>query len=153
VVANLPFHGTNEILRHLHDDPLVPLERADLVVQWGVAVKRALPWPSTVNSVMWGAWYSLRVARRLPRTAFQPPPSVDAGVLVFERRPDPLVPLELAAGYRRFVAEGFRRGRQFVRAEPTQLDPHQWAALFLSRARSASRAARPASATRRSRLR
>src|SRR5262249_56248424 len=92
VVANLPFHGTNEILRHLLDDPRVPLERAHLVVQWGVAVKRALPWPSTVNGVVWGAWYSTRVARRLPSGAFEPPPSVDAAVVVFERRAAPPLP-------------------------------------------------------------
>jgi 23S rRNA (adenine-N6)-dimethyltransferase len=132
MVANLPFAGTNEILRHLLDDPRVPLVRADLVVQWGVAVKRALPWPSTVNGVVWGAWYSTRVARRLPRGAFAPPPSVDAAVLVFERRPAPLVPLELASGYRRFVARGFREGRRLVRAEPRQLDPYEWAARFLT---------------------
>ena len=106
--------------------------RADLVVQWGVAVKRALPWPSTVNGVVWGAWYSTRVARRLPRNAFAPPPSVDAAVLVFERRPAPLVPIELAAGYRRFVARGFREGRRLVRAEPRQLDPYEWAARYLA---------------------
>ena len=106
--------------------------RADLVVQWGVAVKRALPWPSTVNGVVWGAWYSTRVARRLPRSAFAPPPSVDAAVLVFERRPAPLVPLELASGYRRFVARGFREGRRLVRAEPRQLDPYEWAARYLA---------------------
>ena len=134
VVANLPFAGTNVILRHLLDDPRVPLVRADLVVQWGVAVKRALPWPSTVNGVVWGAWYSTRVARRLPRTAFEPPPSVDAAVLVFERRPSPLVPPELAPGYRRFVARGFREGSRLVRAEPRQLDPYEWAARFLARA-------------------
>ena len=132
VVANLPFAGTNEILRHLLDDPRVPLVRADLVVQWGVAVKRALPWPSTVNGVVWGAWYSTRVARRLPRNAFAPPPSVDAAVLVFERRPAPLVPIELASGYRRFVARGFREGRRLVRAEPRQLDPYEWAARYLA---------------------
>jgi 23S rRNA (adenine-N6)-dimethyltransferase len=131
VVANLPFHGTNEILRHLLDDPCVPLLRADLVVQWGVAVKRALPWPSTVNGVVWGAWYSIRLARRLPRRAFEPPPSVDAAVLVFERRPCPLVPEERAGDFRRFVADGFRRGKRVVRAEPRQLDPHEWAALYL----------------------
>ena len=51
VVANLPFHGTTEILRRLLDDPRVPLARADLVVEWGVAVKRGLPWPSSVNRV------------------------------------------------------------------------------------------------------
>jgi len=131
-VANLPFHGTNEILRHLLDDPRVPLVRADLVVQWGVAVKRALPWPSTVNGVVWAAWYSTRVARRLPRSAFEPPPSVDAAVLVFERRAQPLVPPEQASRYRRFVAHGFRGGRRVVRAEPRQLDPHEWATRYLA---------------------
>jgi len=132
VVANLPFEGTNEILRHLLDDPRLPLVRADLVVQWGVAVKRSLPWPSTVNGVVWGAWYSTRVARRLPRSAFEPPPSVDAAVLVFERRPEPLVPDEHAPSYRRFVAHGFRAGRRVVRAEPRELDPHEWAARYLA---------------------
>jgi 23S rRNA (adenine-N6)-dimethyltransferase len=134
VVANLPFHGTNEILRHLLDNPGVPLVRADVVVQWGVAVKRGLPWPSTVNGVVWSAWHTARVERRLPRRAFEPPPSVDAGLLVFERRPQPLVPEELAGDYRRFVARGFRLGPRVVRAEPRQLDPHEWAARYLAAA-------------------
>lgn len=125
VVANLPFRGTNEILRHLLDDPRVPLERADLVVEWGVAVKRALPWPSTVNGVVWGAWYSTRVARRLPRHAFEPRPSTDAAVLVFERRAEPLVPPRRAREYRRFVASGFRRAHDARRR-----DPYEWAARF-----------------------
>jgi 23S rRNA (adenine-N6)-dimethyltransferase len=125
VVANLPFQGTNEILRHLLDDPRVPLERADLVVEWGVAVKRALPWPSTVNGVVWGAWYSARVARRLPRHAFEPRPGTDAAVLVFERRAEPLVPPRRALEYRRFVASGFRRAHDARRR-----DPYEWAARF-----------------------
>ena len=152
VVANLPFSGTNEILRHLLDDPSIPLERADLVVEWGVAVKRALPWPSTVNGVVWGAWYSTRAARRLPRHAFEPRPSVDAAVLVFERRPDPLVPPARADEYRRFVARGFRHGDR-----ARLLDPFEWAARYLAgvrrSGRSASRAARPWSAARRPRPR
>jgi 23S rRNA (adenine-N6)-dimethyltransferase len=139
VVANLPFHGTNEILRHLLDDPRVPLVRADLVVQWGVAVKRGLPWPSTVNGAVWGAWYTTRVARRLPRTAFRPAPSVDAAVLVFERRAQPLVPEHRAVDYRRFVAHRFRRGRQGNGIEPRQLDPHDWATLFAARSGQRSR--------------
>jgi 16S rRNA A1518/A1519 N6-dimethyltransferase RsmA/KsgA/DIM1 with predicted DNA glycosylase/AP lyase activity len=142
VVANLPFEGTNPILRHLLDDPSVPLVRADLVVQWGVAVKRALPWPSTVNGAVWRAWYSIFAARRLPPDAFDPPPSVDAGVLVAERRPRPLVPPDCAQTYRRFVATGFRHGLRAVapgrtlgrlrltRRQPRHLDAHEWAALF-----------------------
>ncbi len=131
VVANLPFDATTAILRHLLDDPSVPLVRADVIVEWGVAVKRALPWPSTVNDVLWGAWYSTSVARRLPRRCFDPPPSVDAGVLVIERRAQPLVPDAHCESYRRFIAAGFRRPRSVAVRSPRDLDAHQWAALFL----------------------
>jgi 23S rRNA (adenine-N6)-dimethyltransferase len=143
VVANLPFDRTTAILRHLLDDPSVPLVRADVIIEWGVAVKRSLPWPSTLNDVLWGAWYASRLERRLPRTAFEPPPAVDAGVLVLERRSQPLVPARSWRRYRAFVAAGFRRGvrsvvpagalRRFgvAGAAPRGLDAHQWAALFL----------------------
>ena len=144
VVANLPFDRTTAILRHLLDDPHVPLARADVIVEWGVAVKRAVPWPSTLNGVLWSAWYTATVSRRLPRHAFVPPPAVDAGVLVLERRDRPLVPEALAESYRRFVASGFRRGARAVvsartlrklglaAAAPRELDACQWAALFLA---------------------
>ena len=148
VVANLPFARTNAILRHLLDDPRVQLARADLIVQWGVAMKRALPWPSTFNDVVWGAWYSAAVTRRLPRGAFEPAPSVDAGVLVFERRARPLVPVEVAEPYRRFVAAGFRR-----RPNARDLDAYAWAELFRRRGARAASGARPARATRRPRPR
>ena len=143
VVSNLPFARTNDLLHRLLDDPAVPLERADLVVEWGVACKRGLPWPSSVNGVVWAAFYELSVARRLPRHAFRPPPSVEAGVLVCRRRETPLVPAARVADYRRFVATGFRRGLRMV-ATPDRLrqvaatgtvlardlDAHQWATLF-----------------------
>lgn len=131
VVSNLPFSRTNDLLHLLLDDPRVPLVRADLVVEWGVAVKRALPWPSSLHGVVWGAFYELRVSRRLPRTEFRPPPSVDAGVLVVQRRERPLVPVELAGAYRSFVAHGFRRG---VRGRPARdLDAYAWAERFSAR--------------------
>jgi 23S rRNA (adenine-N6)-dimethyltransferase len=144
VVANLPFDRTTGILRHLLDDPLVPLVRADVIVEWGVALKRSRPWPSTLNGVLWGGWYSVSATRRLPRTAFDPPPRVDAGVLVFERRRQPLVPESSSQSYRVFVATGFRRGlrsvvatrtlraRGLLHLEPRELDAHQWAGLFAS---------------------
>ena len=160
VVANLPFDSTTAILRHLLDDPRVPLMRADLIVEWGVALKRSLPWPSTVNDVLWGAWYSTSLERRLPRSVFEPSPSVDTGVLVVERRARPLVPEGSWLGYRAFVAGGFRRGVRSVApagalrrlglagAEPRDLDAHQWAALFDA---SASSRKRPSGARARSR--
>ena len=137
VVANLPFHRTTDLLHLLLDDPGSPLVRADLIVEWGVAVKRALPWPSTLNGVVWGATYEMSLARRLPRRLFTPSPSVDAGLLVVRRRVEPLVHPELADGFRRYVVAGFRHGiPRRVPAAPRgtrarDLDAHQWASLFL----------------------
>jgi 16S rRNA A1518/A1519 N6-dimethyltransferase RsmA/KsgA/DIM1 with predicted DNA glycosylase/AP lyase activity len=84
----------------------------------------------------------VRLERRLPRRAFEPPPGVDAGLLVLLRRERPLVPERCWPRYRAFVAAGFRRGLRAVAprpslrslgligAEPRELDPHQWAQLF-----------------------
>jgi 23S rRNA (adenine-N6)-dimethyltransferase len=140
VVANLPFHRTTDLLHRLLDDPGVPLVRADLVVEWVVAVKRALPWPSSLNGVVWGAFYEASATRRLPRTAFDPIPRVDAGVLVLRRRVLPLVDPEAAHDFRRFVGAGFRKGLGHLAVRRAgshargriarDLDAHEWAALF-----------------------
>ena len=144
VVSNVPFSRTNDLLHLLLDDPRTPLLRADLIVQWGVAVKRGLPWPSTAKSVFWGAYYEATVTRRLPATLFKPPPAVDAGVLVFRRRTRPLVAPTHADSYRRFVSRGFRQGLASVVPRHTRhliaakgmlardLDSHQWAQLFVA---------------------
>jgi 23S rRNA (adenine-N6)-dimethyltransferase len=143
VVSNLPFAHTSELLHLLLDDPTTTLERADLIVEWAVAHKHGVPWPSSLKGVLWGASYEASVMRRVPRHAFLPPPSVDAGVLVFRRRPEPLVPPASAADYHRFVATGFRHGlRSVVSARELRsigangvaardLDAHQWSTLFL----------------------
>ena len=147
VVANLPFHRTNDALRHLFDDPCVPLVRADLVIAWGAALKRSSVWPSTMLGAYWGAWYAFGTTRRLPAALFVPRPSVDAAVLAVTRRAQPLVPRAEWRSYRSFVSSGFRQGlRSLVPARrfgaiadalafprdaaPRDLDAHQWAALF-----------------------
>jgi 23S rRNA (adenine-N6)-dimethyltransferase len=146
VVANLPFEGSTAILRRLLH-PRVPLESADVIVEWAVAVKRAALWPSTELSVCWSAWFELSVTRRLPRSAFAPPPAVDAGVLRAVRRTTSLVPVAAHRSYAAFLARGFRRGPRAVvpwttlkrleselgfdrRADARDLDARQWAALF-----------------------
>lgn len=142
VVANIPFHRTGELLRLLLDDPSASLVAADLVVEWGVAVKRSIPWPSSVSSAVWGAYYETTLARRIPRSAFAPPPAVDAGVLAIRRRGRPLVPLAEAEAYRRFVVQGFRHGPRSVvpaglldaaagvRAMARDLDAAAWSSLY-----------------------
>jgi 23S rRNA (adenine-N6)-dimethyltransferase len=146
VVANLPFGQTTAFLRHLLDDPCVPLQRADLVVEWGYALKRAAVWPSTLLGATWGAWWTFRIDRRLAARCFEPAPAVDAAVIVVGRREPPLVPVSDGRAYTEFVRRGFKRGLRAVasprqvrrtarRAPPRDLDVHQWASLF--------RAARP----------
>jgi 23S rRNA (adenine-N6)-dimethyltransferase len=146
VVANLPFGAGTAILRRLLD-PRLPLEGGDVIVEWGLATKRAAVWPSTQLSTYWGAWFELSVVRRLPRCVFAPPPSVDAGVLRVVRRREPLVPRRDARAYSAFLARGYRDGPRAVvpwarlkrleaglgvdrRAQPRDLDAGQWASLF-----------------------
>lgn len=158
VVANLPFaHGT-AILRRLLDDPRVPVQRVDAIVEWGLAEKRARVWPSTQLSCFWGAWHELSIARRIPRVAFAPPPSVDAGLFRAVRRAEPLVAIADARAYLELLRLGFssdrplrtRLPRRVVQrvghelgysadAAARDLNAAQWAALFrgLNRSRRA----------------
>jgi 23S rRNA (adenine-N6)-dimethyltransferase len=146
VVANLPFAAGTAILRRLLD-PRAPLERAEVIVEWGLATKRSAVWPSTQLGSYWGAWFELSVVRRLPRCVFAPPPSVDAGVLRASRRAEPLVAPRDARAYGAFLARGYRDGPRAVvswtrlkqleaelgfdrRAAARDLDAPQWAALF-----------------------
>jgi len=146
VVANLPFGcGTAVLRRLLH--PLLPLESADVILDWGLASKRASVWPGTQLSAYWGAWFELSVVRRLPRSVFAPPPSVDAGVLRAVRRADALVPTSERAVYEAFLVRGYREGLRSVvpprrlkrleaelglarQARPRDLDAAQWAGLW-----------------------
>jgi 23S rRNA (adenine-N6)-dimethyltransferase len=149
VVANLPFCDGTAILRRLLE-PCMPLVSADVILEWDLAKKRTAVWPSTQLSVEWGAWFELALVRRLPRDCFAPPPSVDTAVMRATRRREPLVPVERARDYRRFLERGFRQGlrnvlsaRQIKRAaaelgfaptaRPRDLDARQWAALYAVR--------------------
>jgi 16S rRNA A1518/A1519 N6-dimethyltransferase RsmA/KsgA/DIM1 with predicted DNA glycosylase/AP lyase activity len=124
VVANLPFVHAADICRMLFD-PRLPLLGADLIVEWDFAAKRARLWPSTAQTVVWAAWFELSVVRRIPPSAFAPPPSVAAGVLRARRRTVPLVDPRSASRYDRFVRDAFRRRR-----DARELDPHAWAVRF-----------------------
>jgi 23S rRNA (adenine-N6)-dimethyltransferase len=107
VVANLPFARSGEILAHLLRDPRLPLRRAEVIVQWEFAAKHSAVWPATLRSTYWRAWYEVSIVRRLDRTAFVPPPSVDAAVLRFCRRDRSGVPVALHERYWAFLTAAF----------------------------------------------
>jgi 23S rRNA (adenine-N6)-dimethyltransferase len=103
VIGSVPFGRTTDVLRYLLDEPRVSLERADVVVQWQVARKRATTPPATLLSTLWAPWWEFRLGCRIPANEFRPVPQVDAGVLVVIRRDRPLLPPEMARSYAGFV--------------------------------------------------
>ena len=96
VIGSLPFGQTTDVLRRLLDDPYLALERADLIVQWEVARKRAALPSSTLLSTTWVPWWEFRLGRQVPAEAFRPVPRVDSGVLIVTRRHPPLLPAAMA---------------------------------------------------------
>jgi 23S rRNA (adenine-N6)-dimethyltransferase len=138
-------------------DPRVPLAQLDVIVEWGFAAKRTAVWPSTLLGCTWGAWYELQLVRRVPRACFVPPPAVDAAVLRARRRAEPLVPPADATAYEALLRRAFTAqapldrllGRGLVHrvahevgfdrhAKARDLDPRQWAGLYVA-VRSATR--------------
>jgi 23S rRNA (adenine-N6)-dimethyltransferase len=103
VVGSLPFGVTTALLRHLFDDVGHAPWRADLIVQWEVARKRAAVPPTTMVSTTWAPWWTFELVRRIPARSFRPVPAVDAGVLRVTRRTPALLPERLAGGFAEFV--------------------------------------------------
>lgn len=151
LVSNLPFAITTPALRRLFGLP--HWQRAILITQWEVARKRAGVGGTTMLTAQWWPWYHFSLHRRIAASAFRPRPSVDAGLLVVDRRPDPLV--RDRARYQEWVRTVFQgRGRGVPdimarsgiarpavrswarvhgvsdRALPRDLSPEQWAAGF-----------------------
>jgi len=130
VVANLPFNRTTSIFRRLFD-PRGGLQRADLIVERGVADKRAAASagpPMDLLGVTWAPWWHFRRGRRLPRQLFRPAPSVDAAVLVAWRRARPPVEPDDYARYAAFVRSVFERpsgGVHGVGVTSDGLGPHE----------------------------
>ena len=147
VVANLPFTGSGAILSRLLRGPVTC---AVVIVEWGFAQKQAAIWPTTLKSAHWRAFYDLAIMRRLDRTTFAPTPAVDAAVLRFIRRTEPLVPVAESQLYWQFLAKAFDAGTEVRRsvltplqakrlapnlgfrptARPRDLDACQWAAVY-----------------------
>lgn len=89
LVGNVPFHLTTAILRHVLGAP--GWTDAVLIVQWEVARRRAGVGGSSMLTAQWSPWFTFELGRRIPARAFQPRPSVDAGLLLVGRRSEPLL--------------------------------------------------------------
>jgi hypothetical protein len=128
-------------------------EGPHVILQWEFAAKHTSVCPATLRATYWRAWYDVSIARRLDRSAFAPPPSVDAAVVRLERRARPLLPLESHVACWSFLRAAFETQQPIRRslrrslspleikrlapalgfareARASQLDAEQWAKLF-----------------------
>jgi 16S rRNA (adenine1518-N6/adenine1519-N6)-dimethyltransferase len=121
VVANLPYHITSPILHRLLERAPRP-ERMVLMVQWEVAERLAAP-PGRMSYLSVFVQYhaTVRVALRVPASAFEPAPAVESAVIVVEpRRPGSVVPAddpgaaEADDSLWALVQAGFRERRKMV---------------------------------------
>jgi 23S rRNA (adenine-N6)-dimethyltransferase len=132
--GNIPFAITTPILRRLLDDPASPLARADLLVQLEAARKRAAVAPSTLLTIGWAPWWEFGLVRRIGRLGFEPPPSVDAGLLVVTRREPALLPAADRYAYVCLVRRAFDRGSWPIRRSLRDvLPPRTWKRLARER--------------------
>jgi 23S rRNA (adenine-N6)-dimethyltransferase len=113
LVSNVPFYLTAPVLRHLLGSPR--WSTAVLITQWEVARKRAGVGGATQLTAQWWPWYAFALDRRISSAAFRPRPSVDAGLLLIDRRAEPLIPRSRRSDYQAWVARVFQsRGREIT---------------------------------------
>ncbi len=152
--GNPPFGITTALLHRLLDDPTIALERADLVVQLQVALKRSASPPRSLLTLSWAPWWRFELGARLPSYLFHPRPKTDAALLSVVRREPPLIHPSDRGSYRRLLERAFRRAgeplpkalrgvipstaiRTAVRqagislsARPVDLTAEEWVAVF-----------------------
>jgi 16S rRNA (adenine1518-N6/adenine1519-N6)-dimethyltransferase len=116
VVANLPYHITSPILHRLLGEPPRPA-RLILMVQREVAERiAAAPGAMSYLSVFVQYQARVRIALRVPRTAFEPAPEVDSAVVVLEpfAADDRLPDAAAEDALWRLVQAAFRERRKMI---------------------------------------
>jgi 16S rRNA (adenine1518-N6/adenine1519-N6)-dimethyltransferase len=113
LVANLPYHITSPVLHRVLGAEPRP-ERFVLMLQREVAERVAAP-PGSMSYLSVFVQYhaAVRVARLVPRSAFEPAPEVDSAVLAGETRPRRLDELREEELWR-LVQAGFRERRKML---------------------------------------
>jgi 16S rRNA (adenine1518-N6/adenine1519-N6)-dimethyltransferase len=115
VVANLPYHITSPILHRLLEAPPRP-ERLVLMVQREVAERIAAP-PGKMSYLSVFVQYhaAVRIALRVPPTAFEPAPEVDSAVIVAQPFPgDDRLDSATEDELWRLVQAAFRERRKMI---------------------------------------
>lgn len=85
VVANLPYAVSTAVLRRLLSPKRTPVERIDLIVEWGFARRITDPLPRDRETAWWQHRFDVEIVHRIRPDAFDPPPSVASAHLRIRR--------------------------------------------------------------------
>jgi 16S rRNA (adenine1518-N6/adenine1519-N6)-dimethyltransferase len=115
VVANIPYYITSNLIRHLLEAQHKPA-RLVLTVQREVAERiTAKPGDMSLLALSVQVYGQARVVRRIPASAFYPPPKVDSSAVRVDLFPQPLVPPEDLDIFFRLAKAGFGQKRKTLR--------------------------------------
>lgn len=90
IVANIPYHITSPLLRHVFLESPVPPVSMTLLLQKEVAEKICEKKHAGLLTILVGLFGEAELVRAVPASAFLPPPKVDSAVLHVRCFPAPL---------------------------------------------------------------
>lgn len=117
IAANLPYYITTPVIAKLLEEE-VPFERMVALTQWEVAERLcALPGSKTYAaiSVLVQFWCGVKILRKVQPGAFTPPPTVDSGLMLFERFAKPRVDVKDRKLFFKVVRSSFGKRRKTLR--------------------------------------
>ncbi|MEN3010626.1 MAG: 16S rRNA (adenine(1518)-N(6)/adenine(1519)-N(6))-dimethyltransferase RsmA [Candidatus Bipolaricaulaceae bacterium] len=131
LVGNLPYGITSDVLVKLIRER-ESVARAVFTVQWEVGEKLvAAPGPQASRlGVHLRAYFSVELVRRIPRTAFFPPPEVDGAVIRLQRLPAPRITLPEPLWERTLALAFAHRRKSLRRVLASHLSPDRADALL-----------------------
>lgn len=115
VAANIPYHITSAIIRHLLEGEIRP-RRIVLTVQKEVAERIcAEPGDLSLLALSVQVYGKPSIAARIPAGSFHPVPKVDSAILRINIYEEPLVPNNLLATFFKLTKAGFSQKRKMLR--------------------------------------
>ncbi len=154
VFANIPFSIEGKIIRYLIDAKNPPQD-CYLVMMKELAYRLSAPHTENLFSLMHKPWFDFSLYHHFQRTDFTPIPKVDAVVLRFTKRKEPLISWSERITYQKFIEIGFGQGLPVSRnlksrygndlvaralhnvniskkTKPSELSLQQWISLYQS---------------------
>jgi len=115
VVANIPYHITSPLLRHLFLESKNPPSSLTLLIQREVAERICDMKDAGMLTILVGLFGKPTITARVPPAAFLPPPKVDSAVLHIECFERPLADSKTIEQLFRLTKIGFGQKRKMLR--------------------------------------